>query len=206
MIASTLPEFDRSKYPEAWLRLGLLEAAVQRHVLTRLAARRCWTYVVDSGAARLHGRVAQLARQHRIPPGALGAMATGMNRGIVDVHGITFEGRPVHIEVKAPAWLVLSPKTRKLVQKRAAGEATPEQVAFVLAARRAGSAAGFAWGPVDVDRILDGVPTCAWDLEHPAPSRFVNAWDAVHEHGERHQRDGAEATTAGRAYLDGVAP
>jgi hypothetical protein len=133
-------------------------------------------------------------------------MATGMTPGIVDVHGITAEGRPLHIEVKAPEWLAPSPTTGRLVQVRAAGEPTLEQVAFVLAARKHGSAAGFAWGPIDVDCILDGKPTCDWDLLHPAPSRFINAWEAVHEHGVLHPRDGAEATTAGRAYLDGVAP
>lgn len=39
----------------------------------------------------------------------------------------------------------------------------------------------------------------------PTPE-FVNAWEAVHEHGQGHPRDGAEATTAGRAYLDGASP
>lgn len=159
-----LPAFDRSRYPEAYLRQGYPEAVVQRMVLTRLAQLGVEAYVVESGAARLRGRVAGMLRSQGLRAGPLLGMATGTERGICDVHGVArATGRAVHIEVKAPAWLVLSPKTGKLIQRRAAGEATPDQVVFIGRMRRAGSFAGFAWGPGDVDAILASGPSTGTD-------------------------------------------
>ncbi len=139
--------FDRSRYPEAYLRLGFLEARVQLLVLARLRQLGCRAFVVDSGAARLRGRAARAGL-------FLGGTATGMEPGISDVHATAPGGRAVYVEVKAPAWLVPSKATGRLVQRRAAGEPTEEQIAFIERHLRAGAAAGFAWAASDVDGIL----------------------------------------------------
>ena len=140
--------FDAGRYPPAYLRQGYLEAAVQKLVIGRLRQLGCRAFVVDSGAARLRGRAARAGV-------FLGGQATGMDRGIPDVHATGPSGRAVYVEVKAPAWLVISPKTGRFIQKRAAGTPSPQQVKFISDHRQAGALAGFAWGPQDVDRILE---------------------------------------------------
>lgn len=139
--------FDPSRYPQAYLRAGYREATVQRLVLVRLRQLGYRPFVVDSGAARLRGRAARAGV-------FLGGASTGMARGIADVHGTGPGGRAVYVEVKAPAWLAPSPKTGRLIQRRAAGEPTPEQIRFLEEHLRAGAVAGVAWGPQDVDTIL----------------------------------------------------
>lgn len=151
-VSAMVTAFDASRYPAQYLRAGHLEAVVQRLVIARLRQLGCRAFVVDSGAARLRGRAARAGV-------FLGGAATGMNRGIPDVHATAPGGRAVYVEVKAPAWLVPSKATGRLIQKRAAGEPSPEQVQFIVEHLRAGAAAGFAWGPDDVDAILGGGPT-----------------------------------------------
>jgi hypothetical protein len=113
---------------------------------------------VDAGAKKLRGRaVGALRRAGVARPEAALAGATGAGiAGLADVVGTLKGGRSVYVEVKAPAWLGPSRRTGRMVQKRAAGEPTPEQLAFLLDAVRKGAVAGVAWSMRDVVELLDG--------------------------------------------------
>jgi hypothetical protein len=145
--------FSRDRYPERYLRLGLTEKNVQALVLARLRKHCCWVHVVDAGAAKLRGRAFGALRRAGASTAAL-AGGTGVKRGITDIVGITGDGRPLFVEVKAPEHLAPSSKTGRLVQVEEAGEPTSQQIAFVTEAAKRGAAAGFAWADTDVDEIL----------------------------------------------------
>lgn len=148
--------FDASRYSEAWLRSGLDEDRVQSLLLQHLRGRGCWCWSVDVGARALQGRAAGALRRAGVPrPEAmLRGRAPAGEVGLPDIHGIAPCGRPLYVEVKRPAHLVVSPRTGRLIQKHAAGEPTPEQLAFLAKARSLGALAGVAWGPVDLNAIL----------------------------------------------------
>lgn len=149
--------FDRSRYPEAWLRLGPTERQVQAQVLAHLRGQGCWCWSVDVGAAALQGRAAGALRRAgvRRPEALLRGRAPGGEPGLPDVHGLTRDGRPIFVEVKRPAHLVVSPATGRLIQRHEAGAPTPEQLAFLAKARSKGALAGVAWGPTDLEEILN---------------------------------------------------
>lgn len=151
-----ITSFDRSRYPEAWLRHGFDEKRVQALLLQHLRGRGCWCWTVDVGAAALQGRAAGALRRAgvRRPEALLRGRAPGGEPGLPDIHGIAADGRPLFVEVKRPQHLVVSPKTGRLIQRHAAGEPTPEQLAFLAKARARGALAGVAWGVVDLGPIL----------------------------------------------------
>jgi hypothetical protein len=88
------------------------------------------------------------------PEALLRGRAPGGEPGLPDIHGIAPGGRPLYVEVKRPAHLVPSPKTGRLIVRRAAGEPTPQQLAFLAKARSLGALAGVAWGVPDLVGIL----------------------------------------------------
>ncbi len=148
--------FDASRYSEAWLRSGLDESRVQALILQHLRGRGCLVWVVDVGARALQGRAAGALRRAgvRRPEAMLRGRAPGGEPGLPDIHGIAPGGEPLFVEVKRPAHLVTSPKTGRLIQRHAAGEPTPEQLAFLAKVRARDALAGVAWGPVDLNVIL----------------------------------------------------
>jgi hypothetical protein len=148
-------EFVRERYPADYLRQGLLEERVQAACVAYLRARwRAEVVVVDVGDARLRGRAARLLSAAGGNPRLLAGRGGEMNRGIVDL-AVTFPGgRAGWFEVKKPAWLQASPKTGRLVQRRPAGEPTPEQLAFLVRQGRAGAVVGVLWHPRDLDALV----------------------------------------------------
>lgn len=152
--------FDRTRYPEDYLRRGFSEANVQLVVLARLRQLGCWAHIVDAGAALLRGRAVGALRRAGASTAAL-VGRTGIAAGISDILGIAPDGRPLFVEVKAPAWLAPSSLTRRLTQRRAAGAPSEDQIAFLLEAERRGAVAGIAWAASDVDAILESARRAA---------------------------------------------
>lgn len=148
--------FDPSRYPEVWLRAGLDEDRVQALLLMHLRGRGCLVWTVDVGARALQGRAAGALRRAgvRRPETMLRGRAPGGEPGLPDIHGIAPGGRPLYVEVKRPAHLVVSLKTGRLIQRHPAGEPTPQQLAFLAKVRAMGALAGVAWGPQDLGAIL----------------------------------------------------
>lgn len=148
--------FESARYPPGYLRLGVSEAQVQTAVIAALQVRRALVFPVDAGARMLRGRaVGALRRAGARHPEALLAGRTGAGvRGLADLIGILPGGRALFVEVKAPAWMVGSPATGRLVQKRAAGAPTDEQLAFLAHVHRQGGVAGVVWSARDLDAIL----------------------------------------------------
>lgn len=154
--------FDPSRYPDAYLRFGILEAAVQATCVAYLKAKwRAEVTVIDVGDAHLRGRAAGLLAAAGGNPRLLKGRPGQMARGIVDL-AVTFPGgRAGWFEVKRPAHLVPSPKTGMLIQKAAAGAPTPEQLAFLKRQERAGAVVGVLWWAKDLDAILGAVEAAA---------------------------------------------
>lgn len=151
--------WDANRYPLAYLRQGLDEAAVQRMVQAKLRALGAFVLTVDSGARLLRGRVMGAARRAGLPPDAVlftpGRTGAGVS-GLADLIGCDMHGRMVAIEVKRPAHLVVSSKTGKLIQQRPAGAPTPQQLGFLQEVHRRGGIAGVVWSPQDLDQVWWG--------------------------------------------------
>lgn len=160
VVVGPTPEFinawDQERYPGAYLRQGLDEAAVQRMVQAKLRALGAFVLAVDAGARLMRGRVMGAARRAGLAPDAVlftpGRTGVGV-AGLADLVGCDAHGRMVAIEVKRPAHLVVSPKTGKLIQSRPAGQPTEAQLAFLLEVHRRGGIAGVVWSPADVDQV-----------------------------------------------------
>lgn len=154
--------FDVSRYPETYLRTGILEAAVQATCVAYLKARwRAEVTVIDVGDAHLRGRAAGLLAAAGGNPRLLKGRPGQMARGIVDL-AVTFPGgRAGWFEVKRPAHMFPSLKTGRLVQKAAAGAPTDEQLAFLARQERAGAVVGVLWWAKDLDPILGALEVAA---------------------------------------------
>lgn len=167
--------WDASRYPEAYLRFGLLHEAVVARCLAWLRARGHFAVEVDVGAKRLRGRAAMALRFAgvRKPAALLYGSTGGSSAGIVDLVGIAQDGRGIFVEVKSPAWLVPSKKTGRLVQKRAADVATSQQLAFLAEVHRRGAYAGVAWSEIDLAPIFGVGPKVATSATR------TDAWEGL---------------------------
>lgn len=145
--------YERARYSPAYLRSGPSEEEVQAAIVEALRFR--WRAVVtelDVGDKRLRGRLGRLGLDRRIV-----SMAGGGNRkGIVDL-AVTFPGgRAGWFEVKKPEFCVVSKSSGLLVQRRPAGEASDEQLTFLLAQAEAGAVVGTLWAVEDLFACIPG--------------------------------------------------
>lgn len=149
-------EFVASRYPPGYLRSGISEAQVQDAAIAALRARKALVYPVDAGAKVLRGRAvgALRARGVRNPEAMLAGRTGAGVAGLADLIGVLPGGRALFVEVKAPAWLAPSPKTGRLIQKRAAGEPTDAQLSFLEEAWYRGAVAGVVWSALDLDALV----------------------------------------------------
>jgi hypothetical protein len=148
--------FDPARYPPGYLRQGLSEAKAQELMLQLLELRKILAVPVDAGARNLRGRAVGALRARGVRnPEALLAGRTGTAAGVVDIIGALPGGCALFIEMKRPAYYAPSAKTGRLVQVHAAGAPTEEQLRFLTAAHQQGAVAGVAWGPTDLDEILE---------------------------------------------------
>lgn len=110
--------FDATRYPPAYLRLGIREEHVQAATLAALRGRGALVFPVDSGAKLLRGRAVGALRRAGVgQPEAVLYGATGAGfHGLADLVGILPGGRALFVEVKAPAWLAPSRRTGRPVQ------------------------------------------------------------------------------------------
>lgn len=144
--------FERARYDERYLQLGLTEAKVQEATKLRLEYRyRARVTVIDSGDRRFRG---EMVRRYGIAGRELNHLRGSMEPGIADL-AVTFpSGRAGWIEVKRPCWLVLNRKTGNLVQRADPGEPTAEQLQFLLWQTRFNAVAGVVWRDTDVDALI----------------------------------------------------
>lgn len=151
-----LCEWDPSRYPARYLRLGLAERDVVEACVVMLQARyRAVVTVIDSGDARGRGRAARIIAAAGGDPRLLRGSAGQMEAGIADL-AVTFPGgRAGWWELKRPAWLAPSGSTGRLVQRRPPGRPTPEQLAFLERQRRVGAVVGVAWADLDIRTAIE---------------------------------------------------
>lgn len=151
-----LHRWDPGRYPEMYLRLGPLEAVVQKNVLVVLRQLGVLAFAVDAGAKALRGRAYGALRCAGRPDLAARLKGrTGVGEaGLSDVIGVTRGGRALFVEVKAPA-LYVPDGEGGLVVERSAGQPTEEQLAFLAAAHRHGAVAGVAWAGLDAAHIYN---------------------------------------------------
>lgn len=153
-------KFDPLRYSRFYRLSCVSESQVQSDVVGALQIMGIPAAVVDAGAAKLRGRaIGALNRA-----GASRAVIQAVNKGktgagvagLTDVVGCLPGGRALFLEIKAPQWLMVSPKTKKLVQKRPAGEPKPAQLSFMDTMAEAGALVGVVWALCDLTEILEG--------------------------------------------------
>lgn len=172
----TLPfalTFDRALYSRAYLTACLSEAAAQKEVLAALQAKGIVCYANDVGAKAIRGRAAAVAKKNGASAQDMRWLNTGKTgagaKGLVDIVGVIPNhvhklgmpwGIPLYIEMKAPEWCELSGKTGQLIQARAPGKPSDEQIEFLTAMHKAGAVCGVAWGVMDLPGIFEayGLP------------------------------------------------
>jgi hypothetical protein len=146
-----LHQWDAARYPAAYLRRALVERdVVDACVLMLRRVYRAEVTIIDAGYARGRGRAARIIASVGGDPRLLRGSASQMEAGIADL-AVTFPGgRAGWWEMKRPAWLAPSKATGRLVQRRAPGQPTQEQLLFLERQRRAGAIVGVAWGETDI--------------------------------------------------------
>lgn len=148
--------FDRSRYSEIYLLRCIHEASVQNCALDLLAAHRIPALAVDAGAARMRGKIGRALKHGGVQnPGAyLAGMAGAASAGLPDIVGVLPGGRALFVECKAPEWLTKSQKTGRLIQDRAPGLPSLDQLAFLDTMAAAGALVGVIWSPEDLNELL----------------------------------------------------
>lgn len=153
-----LSRWDRDRYAASYLRSGVLEAQVQDAVVAALTFRwKAKVTVIDSGDRRMRGRVARLLSIRGVNPNlAVKGIGGTMERGISDL-AVTFPGgRAGWFEIKRPEHCTASKSTGKLLQRKPAGQPTPEQLAFLAEQYRLGAVVGVLWSPDDLNLCIPG--------------------------------------------------
>lgn len=149
-----MPEFPfpwryvGARYPDVYLMSCVTEAQVQSDILALMAAYRVDAVPIDAGGRRQRGRMIRAAADRGIDLRGVRATSGGeIPSGFADLSGtLAPNGRSLYIEVKAPAWLDAN---RKVIRK--AGQATPEQLEFLLEKHRRGALVLVAWSATDVE-------------------------------------------------------
>jgi hypothetical protein len=141
-------KFEQSRYNDLYLMQQLTEAQVQKEIIATLALYKVDAVPIDAGGRRQRGRMMGAAKAAGISLGGIQNVKTGaaIPSGFSDLEAtLAPVGRSLYIEVKAPAWI----DGRKKVIRRA-GEASPEQLAFLLSKYERGAIVLVAWSSTDV--------------------------------------------------------
>jgi hypothetical protein len=140
--------FVGGRYSDLYLMSQVSEAQVQSDILALMAAYNVDAVPIDAGGRRQRGRMVKAAKSHGIDLRGVRAPSGGeIPSGFSDLLAtLAPEGRSFYIEVKAPAWL---DEKRKVIRR--AGQASKEQLEFLLSKHRRGALVLVAWSVADVE-------------------------------------------------------
>jgi hypothetical protein len=153
-------QWDRSRYPMAWLCSRPTEASVQTQILAHLARWFVRAFPVDAGAKAIRGRArGVLGRADRpdLAAAVLRGRTGAAQEGVSDIVGTLPGGRSLYLEVKQPEWLEWHPERGVATQVRSAGRPTPAQLRFLADMYRQNALVAVVWSTGDVDELL-GAP------------------------------------------------
>jgi hypothetical protein len=142
-------KFDLHRYGDLYLMQQVTEAQVQKEILELLALYDVDAVPIDAGGRRQRGRMMGAAKTAGVELAGVQNVKTGaaIPAGFADLEAtLAPTGRSLYIEVKAPAWV----NAKKKIIRRA-GEASEQQLEFLLAKYRRGACVLVAWSAKDVD-------------------------------------------------------
>ncbi|MGH9747681.1 MAG: hypothetical protein ACRD59_16420, partial [Candidatus Acidiferrales bacterium] len=125
---------------------------VQHSSLSLLALYKVDAIPIDAGGRRQRGRMMGAAKKSGIDLGAISNVKTwySIPAGFADLEGtLAPDGRSLYIEVKAPAWIG---SNGHIIRR--AGQATPEQLDFLMSKHQRGAVVLVAWSSLDVEQHL----------------------------------------------------
>lgn len=142
-------KFEGERYSDHYLLQQVTEAQVQKSILELLALYDVDAVPIDAGGRRQRGRMMGAAKAAGVELAGVQNVATGaaIPAGFADLEAtLAPYGRSLYIEVKAPAWLDAK---RNIIRR--AGEASAQQLEFLLAKYRRGACVLVAWSSKDVE-------------------------------------------------------
>ena len=145
-------EFLRARYTDHYLMMKVTEAQVQKEILELLALYDVDAVPIDAGGRRQRGRMMGAAKAAGVELAGVQNVKTGaaIPAGFADLEAtLAPSGRSLYIEVKAPAWI----DAKKHIVRRA-GEASAQQLEFLLAKHLRGAVVLVAWSARDVEACL----------------------------------------------------
>ena len=142
--------FIGGRYSDLYLMSQISEAQVQSDILSLMALYHVDAVPIDAGGRRHRGRMVKAAQARGIDLTGVRAPSGGeIPSGFSDLEAtLAPSGRSLYIEVKAPAWL---DGKRKVIRR--AGQASKEQLEFLLAKHRRGALVLVAWSATDVEEL-----------------------------------------------------
>ena len=141
-------KFEPERYGDLYLISQVTEAQVQDAILQTLAAYKVDAVAIDAGGRRQRGRMMGAAKRSGIDLAGISNVKTwySIPAGFSDLEAtLSPAGRSLYIEVKAPAWL---DEHNKIIRR--AGEASPEQLDFLVSKHLRGAVVLVAWSSMDV--------------------------------------------------------
>jgi hypothetical protein len=146
--------FIGGRYHDFYLMNCITETRVQADILALLHAYKVDAVPIDAGGRRHRGRMVKAAQSQGIDITGVRAPTGGeIPSGFSDIEAtLAPTGRSLYIEVKAPAWL---DEKRKVIRR--AGQATKEQLQFLLAKHKRGALVLVAWSANDVEELCGTV-------------------------------------------------
>jgi hypothetical protein len=152
-VNRTLPfpwEFNQADYGDLYLMSRVTESQVQADIIQLLQFYKVDGVPIDAGGRRQRGRMIGAARAAGVNLAGVQNVKTGraIPGGFADLEAtLAPEGRALYVEVKAPLWINAAHKVI-----RAAGKASPDQLAFLLSKHKRGALVMVAWSTQDVVR------------------------------------------------------
>ena len=141
--------YDGSRYSDHYLMSKVTEARVQADIIEVLELYSVDAVAIDAGGRRQRGRMMGAAKKAGVDLATISNAKTwyAIPAGFADLEAtLAPHGRALYIEVKAPAWI-----DAKHNILRRAGEASAQQLEFLLAKHRRGALVLVAWSAKDVE-------------------------------------------------------
>jgi hypothetical protein len=144
--------FEGYRYPDPYLMARIEEKRVQAEILDLLRAYDVDAVAIDAGGRRIRGRMMAAARSAGMDLRGVQHAKTGaaIPAGFADLEAtLAPTGRSLYVEVKAPAWIDAN---KKVIRR--AGQASPEQLDFLVSKHRRNAVCMVAWSAADVEMYL----------------------------------------------------
>jgi hypothetical protein len=142
-------KFEGGRYSDHYLMQQVTEAQVQKEILELLALYNVDGVPIDAGGRRQRGRMMSAAKARGVELAGIQNVKTGaaITAGFADLEAtLAPTGRSLYIEVKAPAWIDAE---KRII--RSAGQASAQQLEFLLAKHLRGAVVLVAWSAKDVE-------------------------------------------------------